>query len=103
MLFEEVVYDPESGQNLTGSYMDYLLATSVEVPWFEVNHLENLNPNTPLGAKGMAEGGVMGATAAIGNAVADALAPYGISVDRQPFTPSRILDWLIEAGAIEPV
>jgi aerobic carbon-monoxide dehydrogenase large subunit len=100
MVYEEVVYDPESGQNLTGSYMDYLLATSTELPWFEVEHLQNLNPGTPLGVKGMAEGGVMGATAAIANAIADALAPHGIAVDRQPFTPSRILDWLIEAGVV---
>src|SRR5439155_592208 len=57
-------------------------------------HLERLDPNTPLGMKGMAEGGVMGASAAISNAVADALAPLGIAAGRQPFTARRLAEAL---------
>ena len=49
-------------------------------------YVERLDPNTPLGMKGLAEGGVMGASAAISNAVADALAPLGADAGRQPFT-----------------
>jgi aerobic carbon-monoxide dehydrogenase large subunit len=98
-LYEEVVYDT-SGQNLTGSYLDYIIGSSTEMPWFEVHHLENLEPTTTLGVKGMSEGGVLGATASVGNAIADALSPWGIAVDKQPFSPSRIIDLLNKAGVI---
>jgi carbon-monoxide dehydrogenase large subunit len=64
------------------------------VPPFEIEHLERLDPNTPLGMKGMAEGGVMGASAAISNAVADALAPLGAAAERQPFTAPRLAELL---------
>ena len=63
-----------------------------------IEHLERPDPNTPLGMKGMAEGGVMGAAAAISNAVADALAPLGATAGRQPFTPERIAAALRTAG-----
>jgi aerobic carbon-monoxide dehydrogenase large subunit len=99
-LYEEVVYD-DSGQNLTGSYLDYVIGSATEMPSFEVHHYENLEPTTPLGVKGMSEGGVVGATAAIANAVSDALAPFGITVDRQPFSPSRIIGLLDHAGALD--
>ena len=68
------------------------------MPSFEVEHLERPDPNTPLGMKGMAEGGVMGASAAISNAVADALAPLGVVAGRQPFTARRLADALRAAG-----
>jgi aerobic carbon-monoxide dehydrogenase large subunit len=64
------------------------------MPAFEVEHLERPDPGTPLGIKGMAEGGVMGASAAISNAVADALAPLGVDAGRQPFTPRRLAEAL---------
>src|SRR5712692_9382686 len=88
-LFEEVVYDA-SGQNLSATFMDYAIPTASRLPSFEVEHLERPDPNTPLGMKGMAEGGVMGASAAISNAVADALAPLGVDAGRQPFTARRL-------------
>ena len=67
------------------------------LPTFEVEHLERPDPNTPLGMKGMAEGGTMGASAAISNAVADALAPLGLDAGRQPFTARRIAEALRRA------
>jgi aerobic carbon-monoxide dehydrogenase large subunit len=88
-LLEEVVYDPH-GQNRSTTFLDYALPTASDVPVFEVEHLERLDPGTPLGMKGMAEGGVMGASAAIANAVADALAPLGVEAGRQPFTARRL-------------
>src|SRR4030095_11601657 len=73
-LLEEIVYDSD-GQNRSATLLDYAIPTAGSMPSFEVEHLERLDPNTPLGMKGMAEGGVMGAAAAISNAVADALGP----------------------------
>lgn len=99
VLFEQVVYDAE-GQNLTGSLLDYTPPTAAELPVFEVHHLETPNPHTPHGAKGMAEGGTMGGAAAICNAIADALAPLGITVSRQPLTTRAILGLLRDAGAL---
>jgi carbon-monoxide dehydrogenase large subunit len=88
-LLEEVVYDPD-GQNLSASFLDYALPRAAHLPTFQIEHLGRPDPNTPLGMKGMAEGGVMGASAAISNAVADALAPLGLDAGRQPFTAQRI-------------
>jgi carbon-monoxide dehydrogenase large subunit len=95
-LFEEVVYDT-NGQNLSATFMDYALPTASRLPSFEVEHLERPDPGTPLGMKGMAEGGVMGASAAISNAVADALAPLGVDASRQPFTARRLASALRSA------
>ena len=88
-LLEEVVYDPD-GQKLSASFLDYALPRAAHLPTFQIEHLGRPDPNTPLGMKGMAEGGVMGASAAISNAVADALAPLGLDAGRQPFTAQRI-------------
>ncbi len=92
-LLEEVVYDAD-GQNRSATLLDYAIPTAALMPSFEVEHLERLDPNTPLGMKGMAEGGVMGASAAISNAVADALAPLGVAAGRQPFTARRLAEAL---------
>jgi len=74
--------------------LDYAIPTAALMPSFEVEHLERLDPSTPLGMKGMAEGGAMGASAAISNAVADALAPFGVAAGRQPFTARRLAEAL---------
>ena len=92
-LLEEVVYGAD-GQNLSATLLDYALPTAAAVPPFEVEHLERPDPDTPLGMKGMAEGGVMGAWAAISNAVADALAPLGATAERQPFSAPRLAELL---------
>jgi carbon-monoxide dehydrogenase large subunit len=92
-LLEEVVYDAD-GQNLSATFMDYALPTAAALPAFEVEHLERPDPATPLGMKGMAEGGVMGASAAISSAVADALAPLGADASRQPFTARQLAEAL---------
>jgi carbon-monoxide dehydrogenase large subunit len=90
-LLEEIVYDGE-GQNLSATFMEYALPVASALPSFETAHLDRPDPGTPLGMKGMAEGGVMGASAAISNAVADALAPLGRDARRQPFTAARLWD-----------
>jgi carbon-monoxide dehydrogenase large subunit len=90
-LSEEVAYAAD-GQNLSATFMEYAIPTASGVPAFEVEHLERPDPGTPLGMKGMAEGGVMGAAAAIANAVADAL--RGRDAGRQPFTAPRLVERL---------
>ena len=92
-LLEEIVYDAD-GQNRCATLLDYAIPTAALLPSFEVEHVERLDPDTPLGMKGMAEGGVMGASAAISNAVADALASLGAAAGRQPFTAYRLAEAL---------
>ncbi len=91
VLCERVVYD-EEGHNLTKSLRDYAIPSSREVPEIEVFHYETPNRQTPAGLKGMSEGGVMGAIAAVCNAVSDAVRPFGAVVEEQPLTPEKILD-----------
>ncbi|MEZ5663350.1 MAG: xanthine dehydrogenase family protein molybdopterin-binding subunit [Burkholderiaceae bacterium] len=93
-LYEHVDYDPATGQNLSGSLADYLVATACEIPSIEVLSMHTPNRETPAGVKGMAEGGVMGAIGALTNAVNDALAPLGVTVQRQPLSPIHIRDLL---------
>jgi len=89
-LLEEMVYD-EQGQLVTGTLMDYLLPTAMEVPAVTTVRLEFPSPRNPLGIKGLGEGGAIGAPAAIANAVEDALAPFGVRVTTTPLHPSRVL------------
>jgi carbon-monoxide dehydrogenase large subunit len=88
-LYEELVYDGE-GNLLTSSLMDYLLPTSSEIPHFEIHHLETPTENTITGAKGLGEGGTIGAPAAVLNAICDALSPFAVELDDTPASPERI-------------
>ncbi|MFC4767744.1 xanthine dehydrogenase family protein molybdopterin-binding subunit [Effusibacillus consociatus] len=95
-LYEELAYD-SNGQFLTGSFMDYLCPTATEVPPVTIKHFETPSPLTPLGAKGLGEGNTMSAPVVIANAVADALAPLGITIDSLPLSPYRIWSLMQEA------
>ncbi|HWP29026.1 MAG TPA: molybdopterin cofactor-binding domain-containing protein, partial [Chloroflexota bacterium] len=88
-LLEEFVYD-ENGQLLTTTFMDYLKPTASDVPTIETDHLETPSPFTPLGTKGVGEGGAIPAPACIANAVEDALRPLGVRIDGLPLSPSRL-------------
>jgi carbon-monoxide dehydrogenase large subunit len=88
-LYEDLVYD-DTGQPLTTSFMDYLIPGAMEMPPIDVIHMETPPAVSVSGFKGMAEGGTIGATAAVANAVADALAPLGIEVHDLPLTPDRL-------------
>lgn len=88
-LYEELIYD-DRGILVTTSLMDYLPPTVHEVPNIEIAHLETISPATLTGAKGVGEGGTIGAPAAIANAISDALAPFGVGVFHLPATPHRI-------------
>jgi carbon-monoxide dehydrogenase large subunit len=85
-LYESVVYDLD-GQPVTGSLMDYLVPTAMEVPEFDVEHLELPAPETPNGAKGVGEGGTLAAPAAVVGAVSDAI---GVDLYERPLTPERV-------------
>jgi carbon-monoxide dehydrogenase large subunit len=93
-LFEHVEYDLATGQNLSGTLADYLVATSHEIPHMEIIGMHTPNSRTPAGIKGMAEGGVMGAIGAITNAVNDALSHLGVVVNQQPLTPMYLQNLL---------
>jgi carbon-monoxide dehydrogenase large subunit len=95
-LYEDFVYD-DGGQPLTTTFMDYLIPGPHEVPAVQVVHVETPPRVSVTGFKGMAEGGTIGATAAVANAVADALAPLGVEVRELPLTPDRVLRLVREA------
>ena len=88
-LLEEIVYD-ETGNILTATLADFLPPTSHEIPPVELLHLETLNGATVTKAKGLGEGGAIGAPAAILNAINDALTPFGVTINEMPATPQRI-------------
>ena len=97
-LLEEFAYDSE-GQLLTGSFMDYLLPSSMEVPPVEIVLTEDApSPLNPLGVKGAGEGGTVGVGAALANAVCNALGG-NVEIKRLPLTPERVLDAVKEAHA----
>ncbi len=85
-LFEQCVYDPQSGQLLTASFMDYCLPRADDFPQFRIELAETPCPHNPLGAKGCGEAGTVAAPPAVMNAVIDAI---GIDLD-MPATPSRV-------------
>ncbi len=95
-LYEEFAYD-ENGQCLTASFQDYLVPTAVEVPKIEIGHVETPSPLTALGSKGAGESSCMSVPAAIGNAIADALSPLGVTIDELPLSPNKI--WHLIQGA----
>lgn len=90
-LYEEVVYD-DMGNLLTTSLADYLPPTAHEVPDIEILHMETISPETITKAKGVGEGGTIGAPAAVINAITDALSHLGVRINEIPATPQRIRD-----------
>lgn len=95
-LFEEFRYS-EDGQPLVTTFMDYLVPLATDVPDIEAEAREDTpSPLNPLGVKGVGEGGIASAGAAIANAVADALAEFGVQPRRLPITPQRLLTLLKE-------
>jgi 2-furoyl-CoA dehydrogenase large subunit len=100
-LLEEFVYDDE-GQLLTSSFMDYLKPSAADVPTIETDRLETPSPWTPLGTKGIGEGGAIVAPAAIASAVEDALLPLGIKIAGLPITPTRLWRLVRDGGTRYP-
>jgi carbon-monoxide dehydrogenase large subunit len=96
-LGESLIYD-ETGQLLTGTLMDYPLPRADEMPPLEVIHMDFPSAINALGIKGVGESGVISPAAAVANAVEDALADFGIEIDRPPVTAARVFELLRASG-----
>ena len=90
-LWEEAVYDRDSGQLVSGSMMDYTLPKADMLPFYETDRTETPTPVNPLGVKGAGETGTIASTPAVVNAVVDALSGLGVDhFDAMPLTPERV-------------
>jgi carbon-monoxide dehydrogenase large subunit len=105
-LTEHCVYDPESGQLLSGSFMDYAIPRASDLPAIEVTSRDVPSPTNPLGVKGAGEGATVGAPGAVIHALLDALAPLGVTHIDMPATPARVWEAIQaarpERGAVSP-
>jgi len=90
VLYEHSAYG-DDGQFLAGTFMDYLVPTTMEIPHIEIEHL-HAEPTHEVNFRGVGEGGAIGAPPAITNAIEDALAPFGVRINEQYLPPSRILE-----------
>jgi CO/xanthine dehydrogenase Mo-binding subunit len=95
-MFEQLAYD-ESGQLLTGTFMDYTIPTAVELPRLEISHQSTPSPFTPLGAKGVGESGMGSSLGALCNAIEDAFPDLDIFFQQLPLTPQRVWTAIREA------
>lgn len=89
-LFERIAYDPDSGQIVTASFMDYQMPRALDLPMVEVHGNHHPTPNNPLGVKGAGEAGTVGALPVVINAVVDALRPLGVTHLDMPASPERV-------------
>ena len=96
-LFEHTVYEPGSGQLLSGSLMDYALPRADNIPSFDIALAELPTSANPLGVKGSGQAGCIAAPQTIINAIVDALSPLGIDHIDMPATPERV--WRAIRGA----
>jgi carbon-monoxide dehydrogenase large subunit len=89
-LWEQVVYDPENGQLLSGTFMDYAMPKADRLPFFTTELSEVPSPTHPLGMRPAGEGGTTPALAVVVNAIVDALSEFGVSHIEMPATPERV-------------
>ncbi len=94
-LMQSIAFD-DAGNCLGGSFMDYLLPTSMEVPTFELGETVTPSPHHPLGVKGVGESATVGSPPAVVNAVIDALKPFGVKSADMPLTPAQV--WMTMQG-----
>jgi aerobic carbon-monoxide dehydrogenase large subunit len=99
-MYEEIVYD-ENGQNLSGTFADYLVPTAVESPKWELGKTITPSPHHPIGAKGVGESPTVGAPPAIANAVVDALWHLGVRHIDIPITPQKVWRLLRKHGVTD--
>ena len=97
-MMEHTVYDPASGQLLSGSLMDYALPRADDLPAFDIELIERPTMANPLGVKGSGQAGCIGAPQTIMAAILDALRPAGVSALDMPATPARIWETLAKAA-----
>jgi aerobic carbon-monoxide dehydrogenase large subunit len=96
-LYEEVVYDEDSGQLKTGTLTDYMVPTANEIPPMIVDKTITPSPTNDLGVKGIGEAGTIAASAAVINAIVDALSPLGIKHVDMPASPDKLWHMMKEA------
>jgi carbon-monoxide dehydrogenase large subunit len=96
-LYEEVVYDDETGQLKTGTLLDYTIPGIGEIPAMDLDHTVTPSPTNDLGVKGIGEAGTIAASAAVINAICDALSPLGIKHVDMPASPDRLWKMMEEA------
>ena len=101
-LLEDMRYDEESGQLLTGSFMDYGMPRADDLPALKVESNEVPTKSNPLGVKGAGEAGTVGALSSVMNAINDALARAGAPYVQMPATPEKVWRALNEARASRP-
>jgi carbon-monoxide dehydrogenase large subunit len=89
-LLERTVYDPESGQLLTGSFMDYAEPRADDLPAFDITLAELPTQGSVLGVKGSGQAGAIAAPQTVIHAILDALAPLGVTRFDMPATPERV-------------
>jgi len=99
-LMQHIAFD-EQGNCLSGSFMDYLVPSSMECPDWELGETVTPSPHHPIGAKGVGESSNVGAPPAIVNAVVDALEPFGVRHVDMPVTPARVWE-AMQHGTTEP-
>jgi len=97
-LMERAVYDPETGQPITGSFMDYAMPRAADMPSFNLSFHGTPCTTNPLGVKGAGEAGAVAMLPAIHNAILDALAPLGVTHFDGPATPLRVWQAMATAG-----
>jgi carbon-monoxide dehydrogenase large subunit len=97
-LMEHCVYDPESGQALAGSFMDYAMPRASDLPFFTTDLSEVPSTTHPLGFRGGGEGGITPALGVIINAIVDALAEFGVTHIEMPATPEKV--WRAMRGGV---
>lgn len=100
-LMQHIAFD-EQGNCLSGSFMDYLVPSSMEVPDWELGATYTPSPHHPIGAKGVGESSNVGAPPAIVNAVVDALEPFGVRHVDMPVTPARVWEAMRNGGTEPP-
>ncbi len=96
-LYEEVVYDEDSGQLKTGTLIDYIMPTANEIPTILLDKTITPSPTNDLGVKGIGEAGTIAASAAVINAICDALSPLGIKHVDMPASPDKLWKMMKEA------
>ncbi len=99
-LLENAVYD-DNAQLISANYMEYALPRAHSLPSFEIEHTVTPSPHNPLGVKGIGEAGCIASTAAMANAVNDALEPFGITHLDMPLSPPRIWQAIQDAAPAE--
>jgi carbon-monoxide dehydrogenase large subunit len=96
-LWEACVYDPRSGQLMSGSFLDYAMPRADLLPAFDTEISEVPSTTNPLGMRGGSEGGITPGLAAVANAIVDALAEFGVEHIELPATPERVWNAIREA------